>query len=352
MPLNSTRGGASAKGFGFTAGGGALIVATGGTITEDGNFKIHTFTGPGTFSVSKVSSPVATVDYLVVAGGGSGGTGNSGGGGGAGGTRFYLNTVNSPAPGSPGLPINNYPSGTAVTITATDFPITVGGGGAGAPPNPCAGQTGNPGNNSIFSTITSAGGGGGNTRANPQPSPLSGGSGGGGGAGSPGCPTHGPGGGGGIGNTPPVSPSQGNPGGQGSTDSPDGSYGSGGGGGAIGSGQSSNTNIQPTTALRSTGGDGIGITTVFGSNGQPSGGFRYYGGGGGGYRCGPVPAPTYIPGGLGGSGVGQVNPQPLPPLALRTATDNTGGGGGGNNIGSAAGANGGSGIVVIRYQFK
>ena len=28
-----------------------MIVATGGTITTTGNFKIHTFTGPGTFTV-------------------------------------------------------------------------------------------------------------------------------------------------------------------------------------------------------------------------------------------------------------------------------------------------------------
>ena len=29
-----------------------LFTATGGTITTCGNFKIHTFTGPGTFCVS------------------------------------------------------------------------------------------------------------------------------------------------------------------------------------------------------------------------------------------------------------------------------------------------------------
>ena len=31
-----------------------FIAATGGTITTSGNFKIHTFTGPGTFTVSVV----------------------------------------------------------------------------------------------------------------------------------------------------------------------------------------------------------------------------------------------------------------------------------------------------------
>ena len=30
----------------------AFVTATGGTITTSGNFKIHTFTGPGTFTVT------------------------------------------------------------------------------------------------------------------------------------------------------------------------------------------------------------------------------------------------------------------------------------------------------------
>ena len=49
-------------------------------------FKIHTFTGPGTFTVNSGGGPLAKVDYLVVAGGGGGGT-RYGGGGGAGGYR-------------------------------------------------------------------------------------------------------------------------------------------------------------------------------------------------------------------------------------------------------------------------
>ena len=54
--------------------GRAFITATGGTITTCGDFKIHTFTGPGTFCVSQASSIAAenTVGYLVVAGGASG----------------------------------------------------------------------------------------------------------------------------------------------------------------------------------------------------------------------------------------------------------------------------------------
>ena len=51
--------------------------ATGGTVTTSGDFKIHSFTGDGTFVVSTVESGDAgggdKVDYVVVAGGGSGG---------------------------------------------------------------------------------------------------------------------------------------------------------------------------------------------------------------------------------------------------------------------------------------
>ena len=46
-------------------------VATGGTITEDGDYKVHTFTSSGTFSVANIGD-VAGVEYLVVAGGGGG----------------------------------------------------------------------------------------------------------------------------------------------------------------------------------------------------------------------------------------------------------------------------------------
>ena len=33
-----------------------FINATGGTVTTSGNFKIHTFTGPGTFCVSGIAT--------------------------------------------------------------------------------------------------------------------------------------------------------------------------------------------------------------------------------------------------------------------------------------------------------
>ena len=68
--------------------GQSFISATGGTISNCGSCRIHTFTGPGTFCVASVSSVAANnqVSYVVVAGGG--GSGRSyGGGGGAGGFR-------------------------------------------------------------------------------------------------------------------------------------------------------------------------------------------------------------------------------------------------------------------------
>src|SRR3990167_5234188 len=61
----------------------SFITATGGTITTDGDYKVHTFTASGTFEVTSNSG---NVWYLAVAGGGGGGP-ISGGGGGAGGYR-------------------------------------------------------------------------------------------------------------------------------------------------------------------------------------------------------------------------------------------------------------------------
>ena len=60
----------------FTAGGSNFIAASGGTETTSGNCKIHTFTGPGTFTVSNTSGCAAnnTLSYVVVGGGGGGGS--------------------------------------------------------------------------------------------------------------------------------------------------------------------------------------------------------------------------------------------------------------------------------------
>ena len=60
----------------FSTAGSNFILATGGTITTCGDFKVHTFTSPGTFTVSSVapgpSGNPNVADYLVVASGGAG----------------------------------------------------------------------------------------------------------------------------------------------------------------------------------------------------------------------------------------------------------------------------------------
>ena len=308
-----------------------FITATGGTITTDGNFKVHTFTGPGTFCVSQIATLPANneVDYLVVGGGGSGGhrnPGNANGGGGAGGFRFSASGTYTIPCSAPGYPLRN-PTG--LTVTATSFPITVGAGGAGIPGPANPGIKGNSGANSIFSTITSAGGGAGGAGGGGVEDGLSGGSGGGSGGGEPGGSNIA------SGNTPPVSPPQGNNGGRGGATSPDGA--AGGGGGATQAG----TNA--ANAQSGPGGDGAGVPTAFGpSNGvaNPSpDAFRYYAGGGSGSGR---PDTTTGTAGLGGGASAAVN-----------ATANTGGGSGGGTADAGDGSgNGGSGIVVIRYKFQ
>src|SRR5210317_1390053 len=76
--VDSTRGWKSVTGSDNDTTGTppTFIVATGGTVTCCGDYKIHTFTGPGTFTVCSVGNPAGsdTVDYLVVAGGGGSGT--------------------------------------------------------------------------------------------------------------------------------------------------------------------------------------------------------------------------------------------------------------------------------------
>jgi hypothetical protein len=342
-----------------------FVVATGGTITTCGNYKIHTFTGPGTFTVTSAgnSGGSNSVDYLVVAGGGGGGGTSAAGGGGAGGFRYSNSTF--PVACAPGAP---RASATAIPVTATTYPITVGSGGAGRTGSP--GQNGSSGNNSIFSTITSAGGGGGGSDGSPTsgagatPSVpglggyatgLSGGSGGGtrGTYLSPGVPQPNnyywnPAIGlyGGVGNTPPVSPPQGSQGGMG-YDSLNCNSQSGGGGGVMAIGSSARGPGQGVNTGGS-GGAGAGLPNAFGTSGEPSGGYYYFSGGGGGGQD-----PTTGPGGTGGIGGGGTGGGKPNATAAIAGTANTGGGGGGGGAGPGAnGASGGSGVVVIRYKFQ
>ena len=307
-----------------------FVTATGGnTVATSGNFKIHTFTSPGTFCVSCAGNSAGsnTVDYLVVAGGGGGGggatpSGTGSAGGGAGGYRFSNGTASGCYTAGP-APLG----ASAISVTASGFPITVGAGGAGSAERGTNAPQGNNGANSIFSSITSAGGGGGAARSPGSPNApqtgLAGGSGGGSISGNTGA----------AGNTPPVSPPQGNQGGRtcGSLAGPSGGGGAGAAGGSVGSG--------PSTG----GAGGAGLASCI--TGSP---VSRGGGGGGATACGGSGGgPATFGGGNGGSGYQGTG---------AAATVNTGGGGGGSSGGNGStandGGNGGSGIVVIRYKFQ
>jgi hypothetical protein len=298
-----------------------FIAASGGTVTTSGNFKIHTFTGPGTFTVSCAgnASGSTTVDYLVVAGGGSGGTRYAGGGGGGG--------YRESSGGASGCyAISPRGSGVAaLSVTATGFPITVGGGGTGVAESPAPScKTGNRGSNSVFSTITSTGGGGGIKQGSTAPAePLSPGGSGGGGSYNAGPA--------GVGNTPPVNPVQGSNGGTGIGNP---HYAAGGGGGATETGVAGNTS--------SSGRGGAGATSCI--TGSPVG---RSGGGGAGYSINhPVAAGAASPCGSGTGG------GTSPGSTTSNGAANRGGGSGGGYAYPGDSGNGGSGIVVIRYKFQ
>ena len=318
--------------------GNAYVTATGGTITTCGDYKIHTFTSDGCFAVTNAGTPAGstTVDYLVVAGGG-GSTGGDGGGAGAGGYRESSGTASGCYSVSPlGACV------AAAPVTVQTYPITVGAGGTGGSYSPGTVNAGTNGSNSVFSTITSAGGGKAG-QSYPVSNPnfpnnvgAAGGSGGGGayGCSGPGSPssTTNPNTQGGAGNTPPVSPPQGNPGGAGQT----GFYGNNGGGG--GAGAVGGTASGPSPAPGGAGGNGgNGLTSCITASPVTRGG----GGGGPAYT-----GATAGTAGTGGGGAG-VNTDAT---AGNAGSANTGGGAGGSK--GAAGATGGSGIVIIRYKFQ
>ena len=310
---DSTRGWIDVHDSTSSVEGAQFIAATGGTITTVcTNFKVHTFTGPGTFEVTTAgnASGSNTVSYMVVAGGGSGGA-THGGGGGAGGFRegkaSTCSFTASPLASTSGLP-----------VSAQSYPIVVGGGGA-APANPVAPPfSGSSGSDSSFSTITSTAGGRGGGGGAPTGFGADGGSGGGGGNSGPSA--------GGSGNTPVVTPPQGQDGGNGN-----GSGGTGGGGGATAAGV-------PAPGSTNTGGNG-GAGATSSINATPT---ARAGGGGGGASAGSKGC-----GGAGGGGDGRVSNGGI----ACAGSTNTGGGGGGGSS-SGAGAAGGSGIVIIRYKFQ
>jgi hypothetical protein len=269
--------------------------ATGGVLYADDTYIYHLFTSSGTFTPTQSLS----CDYLVVAGGGGGGGALGGGylGGGGGGAGGYLTSI----------------GGSALSLSATGYTVTVGAGGAGG-----TGNRGTQGSNSVFSSITSTGGGyGGSQDATPI-----GGNGGSGGGGSEYSGTAA--GGTGI-------SGQGFAGGS-STAQP----GGGGGAGAVG-GNGTNSPV-----VKGIGGIGSNSAATWATvTGTGIGGYYAGGGGGGGY--GGV-------GGVGGTGGGANGGDNL--INGDSGVVNTGGGGGGSGGSSGAnrtGGTGGSGIVIVRY---
>jgi hypothetical protein len=277
--------------------------ATGGTITDVGTDKVHTFLNAGNgSSANDFVVPVggiASVDFLVIAGGGGGGTGTHGrcGGGGAGGYRASFNSESSGGGGS---------SETALTMTAATYAVVAGSGGAGIAAGGGTASKGGTGVDSVFSTITSAGGGGGASMSN-----VNGAAGGSGGGSAVNTDTPGAG-----------TTNQGYAGGLG------GSGWNGGGGG--GSGQVGQP-FAPTVS----GAGGYGVSSTITSVSVQRGG----GGGGGADAAGQVGAGGAGGGGSGGAGAGNGPDQ---------GTDNTGGGGGGAGQTPGSGR-GGHGLVVARY---
>jgi hypothetical protein len=247
--------------------------------------------------------PAFSVRYLVIAGGGGGGNYYYGGGGGAGGFRTSFGTGNV----NGGLtPVESYLQGAA----NVNYTVTVGTAGN-------AQSSGQSSSLVLTSTITTTGGGAGGT----QNIGLTGGS-GGGGANYPSNYN------GGAANTSPV---QGFSGGN-AVNSTYNAGAGGGGAGEIGTGGAA------TTALGGKGGDGIESLIT--------GTAAYYAGGGGGglNRNGAFFTPQ---GGLGGGGNGAGSTS----IAV-SGTNGLGGGGGGGShasYGTAYGASGGSGVVILRY---
>jgi hypothetical protein len=283
---------------------------TGGSVTTVGGYKIHTFTGAGTFTPTFSG----TVDVLVVAGGG-GGSGLAGGGGG-GGYQYITN-----------LQVN---AGLA-------YPIQVGTGGTGATSHTNGTMTsGNPsyfGNNGPQSIVATGGGYGGwwyGASAN-------GGS-GGGGSGYNYSPACRPAGNGVVG--------QGHPGGYGHHGSGPAQnlspqpgiciYGGGGGGGAGEKGFD-----RKSWGAETKGGDGM-ANWINGSN-------TYFAGGGAGGSHGPsgnYGRDRSVGGRGGGGGSYSGGPQ-----SFMDARPGTGGGGGAAwHPDTYRSGNGAGGIVIVRYR--
>jgi hypothetical protein len=273
---------------------------SGGTVTTDGNFKVHTFTTNGTLSIAYAPQG-ATVEYLICASGGPGRYYGAGGGGGV-------------LTGNTSLSVQNYSISVGQVITAPDqFGV---------------------GNSSAFGFTAERGGDGydGGFIAQGDLGP-DGGCGGGtlqisGGTGSQGFNGASGQSGGSAYNDgiPPLSTR---------------TYAAGGGGGGMAAaGTSGTSNDSTNTGVGGDGGEGLtssitGTSVVYGS-----------GGGGGVYMVGSVT------GGSGGTGAGDGGTYDGF-TRINTNKDATGYGcGGGGSAQSLIYGIGGQGIVIVRYQYQ
>jgi hypothetical protein len=126
MPIIGSFGAGSGKGFGLTTVEAPdFICATGGTITESGDYRIHTFTGPGTFEIKSAKEPAnANVDYISSCW--RWWNWSTSGGGGAGG--FRESKCATPVSGC--YTASPLATPTSLPVSVTSYPITVGGGGS------------------------------------------------------------------------------------------------------------------------------------------------------------------------------------------------------------------------------
>lgn len=284
--------------------------ASGGTVYSSGGYFYHVFTANGTFTPSQ---SISGGEVLVIAGGAGGG---GSGGGGAGGLQgFSSQAFNS----------------------AQNYSITIGAGGAKGSANASNWNRGTNGQNSQFGSLGASIGGGAGAGANNS-SALTGGS----------------GGGNMLLNTPTAgTPGQGNAGGY-STNGGDGrTSGGGGGAGAVG-GNATQACCGGTTWTYAPGGNGSSAYSDWGaatSTGQNISGTYWYAGGGGGGSDDTMSRVGNNFGGNGGGGNGGgYGGGSGSNAAAQNGTSNTGGGGGGAGERTLGPGNGGSGLVIVRYQ--
>ena len=295
---------------GWQGGAGfSPVVASGGstaTYTDGGvEYKAHTFTNSGTFSVSDAGSE-GLLEIMLLGGGGAGGGGganDTGGGGGAGG--LLLETL---------------------TISATgSYPVTVGNGAAGTRWRSSDGVRGNDSTlkNPSATVIASGRRGGGGASAGAHGS--SGGSGGG-----SGDPSR-QGGAREVDSTNFPSTAQGNAGFDATNSTGGGGGGAKGNGNTIGSSPGTNQNT-----VQGDGGAGFAVNYRNGNN------VTYGGGGGGGGNVAGS-------GGAGGGTAGSTNNNQANQPTANAGVNTGGGSGGAHAADNYATGNGGKGIVIIRY---